>query len=394
MNRRRIFLIAAVALTLLLTVGSGLVLRGQEEYVPENQVAQMDPERSQVYLSGSGYSVNKDQKKEHQEIEKQRKQKQQHREPSQQQKQQARAAQRAKDGPKTKGPGDDPGGKDPSRPKPTGPTKHTTRSDPTDPSKVTTTKKTGAEEDNEKLPKIKTSLVNGEVINGARASFWVTVIVYQGRNVPVYSVDDGYFEVTCNGVPISSTGASGNKTSFRADLKNGKNVIVITAHDRSDRTTSLTRRITANASGPEEVIGIAYVGIIAPVLGLGDILGCEVELNAGDSAKDAVQKALKAGGITPTFSGSYLAGLSRTGIAAGAYISDDIRAQMEELRQTEKDPSKQDPDRLKEKDFYESSGWIYLVNGEAPEVGLNSWPMEDGDELLLVFSLAEGVNGL
>ena len=112
MNRRRIFLIAAVALTLLLTVGSGLVLRGQEEYVPESQVAQMDPERSQVYLSGSGYSVNKDQKKEHQEIEKQRKQKQQRRKPSQQQKQQARAVQRAKDGPKTKGPGDDPGKKE------------------------------------------------------------------------------------------------------------------------------------------------------------------------------------------------------------------------------------------------------------------------------------------
>lgn len=394
MNRRRIFLIGALALTLLLTAGGLFVLRGQEEYVPKNRVAQMDPDRSQVYLAGSGYSLNKDQKKEHQEIEKQRQQKQQTRLPSQQQKQQARAAQKAEEGPKTAGPGDDGGKKGPSQTRPSGPTGHSKRPDPTDPTKVTTTKKQGPEEENEKLPKIKTSLVNGDVISGARASFWVTVTDYQGRNVPVYSVDDGYFEVTCNGVTVSSNGSSGNKTSFRADLKDGKNVIVITAHDRASRTASLTRRITANASGPEEVTGVAYVGIIAPVLGLGDIFGCEVELNAGDSAKDALQKCLKAGGITPTFSGSYLAGLSKPGIAAGAEISDDVRAVMEELRQTEKDPSKRNPDRIKEKDFYESSGWIYLVNGEAPEVGLNSWPMEDGDELLLVFSLAEGVNGL
>ena len=64
---------------------------------------------------------------------------------------------------------------------------------------------------------------------------------------------------------------------------------------------------------------------------------------------------------------------------------------MEELRKTEKDPADQDPNKLKEHDFYDSSGWIYSVNGTFPERGLGSYKLEDGDELNLIFSLADGV---
>ena len=62
-NRRRIFLVAAAAMTLLIVCALAVILNGQEEYVPQVQAAQMNVERSQVYLDGKGYKLDKQQEK-------------------------------------------------------------------------------------------------------------------------------------------------------------------------------------------------------------------------------------------------------------------------------------------------------------------------------------------
>ena len=65
-------MVAAAAMTLLIVCALAVILNGQEEYVPQVQAAQMNVERSQVYLDGEGYKLDQQQEKIHQQQEKQR----------------------------------------------------------------------------------------------------------------------------------------------------------------------------------------------------------------------------------------------------------------------------------------------------------------------------------
>ena len=396
-NRRRIFLVAAAAMTLLIVCALAVILNGQEEYVPQVQAAQMNVERSQVYLDGKGYKLDKQQEKIHQQQEKQREEKLKQKQETQ--KDQKTAPKRIRPGsvkPANPGAGNkkkpDSGKKkpdkrteptDPTKEEPTKPSKTEDPTDPTDPSK--------SEEERAMEPTIKISVAGGEVVNGTRLDFSVTVTDYKGRNIPVFSESDGSFRVSCNGEPLSSEGADGSKTWFRTALKDGKNTIAVTAVDREGHDKTKTVNFTGNTSAAAEVTGEVYVSVSAEILNLGTFYEGTIEITRGDTAKDVLETALSQAGIDPSFRGGYLSGISRSGIAQGAYITDEVRTTMEELRKTEKDPADQDPNKLKEHDFYDSSGWIYSVNGTFPERGLGSYKLEDGDELNLIFSLADGV---
>ena len=87
----------------------------------------------------------------------------------------------------------------------------------------------------------------------------------------------------------------------------------------------------------------------------------------------------------------YLAAIGKPGIANGWKISEAARAKLREERATEKDPDKQSKDRIREKDFYSTSGWMYSVNGERPGVGIGSCVPEDGDEIRVFFALSQNV---
>ncbi len=397
-NRRRFFLVAAVAMTLVIVCSLAVILNGQEEYVPQVQAAQLNVERSQVYLDGEGYQLDQEQDKIHQKQEKQREQVQEQKEREQKNtdktpkyvrpstKKTAQtvtkkkpASGKKKDSDQNKKPS---GGKKPEEKKPDDPS-HDDPDKPADPEK--------SEEERAMEPKIRISVASGEIINGSRLDFSVTVTDYKGRNVPVFSESDGSFIVSCNGERLSSDGADGSKTWFRTSLLDGRNTISVSAMDREGHEKTKTVNFTGNTAVEAEKTGVVYVVISAEILNLGSFYEGTIEITNGDTAKDVLETAFTQAGINPSFSGGYLAGISRNGIAQGASISDEVRAVMEELRKTEKDPADQDPNRLKEHDFYDSSGWIYSVNGSFPNKGLGSYKMEDGDELYLIFSLADGV---
>lgn len=396
-NRRRIFLVAAAAMTLLIVCALAVILNGQEEYVPQVQAAQMNVERSQVYLDGKGYKLDKQQDKIHQQQEKQREEKIKQKQETQ--KTQKTAPKRIRPGSvkptnPTSGNKKKPGsGKkkpdkntdptDPTKEEPTKPSKPKDPTGPTDPTK--------SEEERAMEPTIRISVAGGEVVNGTRLDFSVTVTDYKGRNIPVFSESDGNYMVSCNGENLSSEGADGSKTWFRTALKDGKNTIAVSAVDREGHDKTKTVNFTGNTSAAAEVTGEVYVSVSAEILNLGSFYEGTIEITRGDTAKDVLETALSQVGIDPTFRGGYLSGISRSGIAQGAYITDEVRTAMEALRKTEKDPADQDPNKLKEHDFYDSSGWIYSVNGTFPERGLGSYKLEDGDELNLIFSLADGV---
>ena len=69
LSQRAIFAIAAGVLVVLLALATGLFLKHQSGFVPENNVDTLDIERSQVYLTGVGYAIDKKQKDDHDEIE-------------------------------------------------------------------------------------------------------------------------------------------------------------------------------------------------------------------------------------------------------------------------------------------------------------------------------------
>ncbi len=423
MNGRKRFMIAALTMIVAFAVVSAMFLRGQEPYEPPAPAAGVDVQRSQVYVTGSGYEIDKEREKTHKGEEK-KKEEQQSEKQKEPEKAQPRSSgktdsakrirdSRSKDSPpssnpsgpskpsKPKAPTKSPESpKKPNRPKtgPTGspkvdPTSGPRAEDPDDP-----TEGGGGpggedlpEEERAKKPTIRISVASGERISGQRLDFTVRVTDYKGRNIPVFSEDDGSFTAVFNGEPLVSIGVSGKETAFRAALAQGDNEIYVSAVDREGNTNARAVRFTGDTSAEAEVIGQVYVSVQAPILHLGTICEATVDTHSGDTAKDVLEEVFAGAGIRPTFKDSYLAGIGRTDIAAGAWVDDETRAIMEELRKTEKDPNKQDRNKLKEHDFYDSSGWIYNVNGEFPEKSLGSYKMEDGDALYLIFQLATDV---
>ena len=404
MSKGRWFLTASLAMVFLLVIGTTVFLYGQGEYEPPNRVAGTDAQRSQVYVTGTGYTVDQQREKIHQKEEKQKREEQAKKpEKEQQTAQKPKASARSSSAKtirnrqasrsstkKTKGKptaGKKNGGGSSNGPAPTAPAKQET-----DPTKSDPGGGGGeSEEDRAKKPVIRVSVASGERISGRMVDFTVSVTDYKGRNVPVFSEDDGSFTVTLNGTRLYSTGTSGSQTAFREAMAEGSNEIRVSAADREGNTSVKTVRFTGNTTEEAERTGGVSVSIEAPILHLEVIYATEVPLHRGDTAKDVLETAFREAGIKPTFSGSYLAGISRAGISQDAWVDDDVRALMEEMRKTEKDPEKQDRNQLKEHDFYDSSGWIYNVNGEFPEIGLGSYKMEDGDALYLIFQLAEDV---
>lgn len=402
MSRGRRLLIASIGMVFLLVGGTALFLHGQKAYEPPAPPSGSDIQRSQVYVTGTGYTIDRQQNKTHKQEEEKKKELQQDREqqttpprtPSKTasakkitNRRSARNSRSPKKKEKTES------GEPQAESNQTAPNSKPGSPSQTDnPQKPTDSGDDGlTEEEKAKRPTIRVSIASGQRVTGQRVDFTVRATDYKGRNIPVFSEDDGSYTVVFNGQAQVSTGTSGNETAFRVVLANGANEIRVEAVDREGNKNSKTVRFTGDTSAEAEQIGQVFVSIEAQILHLGVIHQTTVNIHPGDTAKDVLEEAFAEAGISPSFSGGYLAGISRAGLAEGAWIDDETREVLEEMRKTEKDPETQDKNRLKEHDFYDSSGWIYNVNGEFPERGLGSYKMEDGDALYLIFQLATDV---
>ncbi len=143
---------------------------------------------------------------------------------------------------------------------------------------------------------------------------------------PEQPTPDKGFESDKPGTPDSgSTGGSGNGSS---------------GGSTGGETKSVTVRVTVQANGNQWVSGSYTV-------------------TKGQSALDALKKALDANGITyqakTTQYGTYIQSLTRNGVTLG------------------------------EMDKGPNSGWMYKVNGSAPMVGVDAYAMSEGDELLFYY---------
>ena len=402
MSKKRLIFASIGLLLLFLSVfGAWMSLKSDSEFEPENSVAETDPKRSQVFVSGNDYKLDKQTKKKHQENENKRNNILDSEEAENNNNNRRDASQIISGGSEEGSPGDippdDPGvqsdEEDDGR-------ERDGQEDPEDPEDATND--ADKDDDEEKyyeksekerklLPTIKTSLVDGQRFNGKTVSFWVSAKDYKKQNIPAGTADngDGYFRVYINGVRTTAAGASHTgKTQYRPAVKNGKNIIKITAIDRRGRDRTITRRIYCNTKKTQEKNKTILVTITAPSIGIGVIAG-ELEIKTYDKEplSEALRDAFKAAGLTGKWRGDYLVGIRKKGIAAKAGIDDDLRQKLRDLGYTVKDGK---ANRLFEKDFCDASGWVYTVNGYAPDSGLGSYIIDDGDEVVLRFSLYNG----
>lgn len=390
-KRKRKYVILVLGLAALLAVSAGMILHAQKPYVPVNRVDRMEVSRSQVYLSGKGYTIDKKQAKNHDRVEKARTKKITREE--QRKEKENSSSRREKDDSSAVKTNTHRGGKepgsgrtdDPEAPDADHPEDVNNRSRDSDDEKDLT------DEEKAELPIISTSLVNGDEVSGKYRRFWVTATDYKGRNIPVYSVGDGSFTVSCNGTKLRSTGASENKTYFRPALRNGKNTFKITATDRRGKQRTITRWITCDTEKEAEKTGKVQVRVTASIIGLGTLTTQTVDITEGESVEEILKTALGKGGYNYVITRGYLAAIGRHGITDGWHISEATRKKLEKERATEQDPDKQNRNQIREKDFYNTSGWLYSVNGEIQGVGIGSCVPADGDEIHVFFALSRNV---
>lgn len=242
-------------------------------------------------------------------------------------------------------------------------------------------------------PVITTDLTNGETRNGDQLNFYVKAKNYKGK-----AISQGNFTVTVNDTEIYGSGdtykalysckITGDSSS---PLKNGKNVIKISVKDTDGNKTTATLRVTMDAEEEAEPEGMATLTISAEKVGLGTIYSSgDVEIYKDEKIAHFFKRVMEEAGISYTSTGTesnnfYLARINKEGILEGWTITDE---QIDAVGKTMSEP--ESLDSLGEKDFFPQSGWMFSVNGTTPDSGMASGTIQDGDEIVVWFTLDGG----
>ena len=145
-----------------------------------------------------------------------------------------------------------------------------------------------------------TDLVNGTTITGNIKTINVWPIDYQGQRIRGKDVS-----VVVNGVGVRFTWDDSTKTSYKLDLNNGKNTVVITVRDAEGRTTTETFIVNAKALQDGDVIGKATISIEATTIGLGYLIPpVVVDIHQGEKTSYLLARLLSDNGFGYNSTGS------------------------------------------------------------------------------------------
>jgi hypothetical protein len=187
----------------------------------------------------------------------------------------------------------------------------------------------------------------------------------------------------------------GDYTSYLLNLSAGENSLDIRVTDNEGRYTDYSFVISCLAAQDGEVIGYAGLQMDARVLGLGTLMPeIQIEIRQGESAARSIIRALENAGFTVKYTGDldsacYIARISKSGMAQGAEIPEDLYIRMDEddeVHFTEESST----DSLGERDFTSASGWMVSLNGHFTSYGTSDMHLKDGDRICLRFTLAYG----
>ncbi|MEE0740807.1 MAG: DUF4430 domain-containing protein [Emergencia sp.] len=384
MRKYRFSILVLLLFGLCLAAGYGLVSAGADD-VGENPIQGINEDRSQILVSGENYALNSDQEEKYEE--EQEKKKEQRQEQEQRgaennfQQRLEEKVQESESGKNVNGeiegnqPGNgengsgngESGGDKPPEPLP----------------------EPGGEEENTKTPVIITSLSDGQTVEGLRLVFTVEGKDYRGNRIESFN-----FDVKVNGIKVYSAGQNTYERTYRGELSDGANEIVITIKDDEGNAVTNYYKVYANKDGQMEEGGTVTVTMDTSVLGLGIKFIDTATFYEGDNVSDVILRAIEnngydyVGGLTGTAAvGWYLSEVTGAGITDGYKIPDPILQKLEEYGATKQGHER---DSLGEMDFYKNSGWMYRYNGELLMSGMSNINVCDGDEIHLYFTLNLG----
>ncbi len=371
-NRRWIFLIIAAAIAAVYIVTSAVSLHSHGEKPNSANIQELYSDRSQIIVTGKDYSLEEEDAEKYIEEQEEIQQETEPEDPKEKpaesivKEDETQPDQEPETGDQQPGPGDGPGpgegdgpgGDDDGKEEESKPDKES------------------------KLPKIEHTIQDTPY--GSNIVFQVRGTDYKGRVIDAF-----YYEVTLDGFRLSSVEISGDGwVSYRADgLEEGAHSIVIKIKDKDGNTS--TQEAVLNVEEAQDVKIDSYVTLTveAEALGFGTLLQVTDSIYKDESAAHFVKRVLEANGFTPSIdnASSYLSRIYKAGIKPGpATVPEKIQ---EFLGEPYDDF---DPDSLGERDYYATSGWIYLVNGAYMGVGMYGTTLQDGDEIHLGFAPSGG----
>lgn len=246
--------------------------------------------------------------------------------------------------------------------------------------------------DSSKLPRIHSSLRDGEVWPGPLMGFGVSAQDYQGRLIPRAT-----FVVYANGQRIYSAGDMYNANYYMKVLA-GTNKVVISVTDSFGVTGTREYTFTGDPSAPPKKEGTLLFTLEVRTLGGGYIFKeYPVTIYKGENLAYVVKRALESKGFTVEYTGELAHGFYVTKIEGpgilqiknNCVIPEPILAKLKEVNASE---MKFDQDnKLGQFDFYGGSGWIFMyLHKYITGHGLSDKEAKDGDELTMAFTLHYG----
>ncbi len=351
--RKYKYIICAVILAAALLGAASNVFSSRAPYTPENNVSSMNYERSQEYVDGVGYKLDDYKKEEHE------KQKEEHKRTIVPQ--------------PVRRPVVIPGRRYTGRRvNPQGQQKKPEQKKP----KKKPEKKEEEEEKPSEDPVITISIKNGEKVTGKTKKFTVTAASFDGDPIPASKI-----VVKMNGERLLEKGTD----TYIGNVVDGKNTVVVTATDDKGRKAEITRTFDGQTEAPPQVIGQLTITITGKALGLGTI-GAKrsVDIYDNEQLSDVMKRYLNAVGISADdiHSSHYEIGrIYKKGILKD--IPEDKIAELEE----EGISIPEDKNSLGLNDFGSGSGWMYSVDGSAPNKYMDQMDPVPGSSVELYYVL-------
>lgn len=244
--------------------------------------------------------------------------------------------------------------------------------------------------DDKNGPIITTDLKNNLQVHGTKKNFNVWATTADGVRIQASGVT-----VHNNGKAVPVIWDDSEKTSYRLELQQGKNTVVIKAWDKEGRLATKTYTVFAKNLEDGDPIGNITMSIQAPVVGLPTIIAPQsVPIYEGVNGAYVLDQFLKKNGFGYTKTGTldasfYLASISKPGLTTNLKVPADLVQKVENSTLTY-DWTNFDANSLGEFDLTSGSGWVYSVNGDFPNYGFADARFQNGDVVKIQFTLMYG----
>lgn len=221
--------------------------------------------------------------------------------------------------------------------------------------------------DVEKLPNLRTSLLNGETVRGKYKNFDVWLTDYKGN-----SLSSEYLLIKLNGSRknvsiLREDNANTKRITYRMQMREGENTLTFTLVDDEGNEAIYQMKVYCEYVKDGEPIGKVIISVRAPMLGY-IIPASKVDIYEGDNACTVLKRVLEAEGYDCIGEGTaesfYFVGIGNLNIGNEGTLCAG--------------------------DYGSMSGWMYGVNGEIPNYGMGAALLQDGDEIRIGYTMNGG----